>query len=394
MRTNSPLSGRYLVRRPLANRCLALVDTLLARLAGDSLPSCPPSPHGILLCNGAHLGDVVLSTAMLAPLRSAFPQARIGFLVGSWSRDVVARHPLVDRIHVVDHWKLSRRPVSMAAKMRRYLTTRASALRGIRRVGYDVAIDLYPYFPNSIPLLWQAGIPVRIGYTSGGFGPLLTHPHEWRVSERHILDYQADLMRALPHFTTEPLRPMLGGLAAKEGDALRKRLGLMNQRYLVLHMGAGSPHKEWPAAQWRELASALSRAGWCLAFTGAGRRERGLAEDMVRAVPSAINLCGRLGWQEFVTVVQEADLLIGVDSVAGHVAAGVGTPFVVIATGITPRTLWAPRGAGRVLAHAVSCSPCYQSAGCDDMDCVRGVLVADVLQAVHEMLAPATRVGA
>ena len=38
---------------------------------------------------------------------------------------------------------------------------------------YEIAIDTYHFIQNSIPLLWLARIPIRIGYTSGGFGPLL-----------------------------------------------------------------------------------------------------------------------------------------------------------------------------------------------------------------------------
>ena len=42
-------------------------------------------PRKILLANLAHLGDVVVSTAMLADCKELWPQAEIGMLIGSWA---------------------------------------------------------------------------------------------------------------------------------------------------------------------------------------------------------------------------------------------------------------------------------------------------------------------
>jgi ADP-heptose:LPS heptosyltransferase len=396
----SPLSGKYLVRNPLLNRLLALTDWLLAVARPASRAAPVAAPRRILLANQAHLGDVLLSLRVLAAVRRLYPGARLGYLIGSWARPLLQGHPLVDWIHVVDHWKLNRAPASLAWKLAHHQRTRRRALQEIRATGYDLAIDLYYYFPNAIPLLWQAGIPLRVGYTSGGFGPLLTHALDWADSDRPVSAYQLDLLRALGVRDAElgeapaPWIPGDSGLPPAAREALR-RGGLPLDNFLVCHSGTGSPLREWPLAHWRELVARLVRDGHALVFTGSAGAEARRAAAAMEGRPRCLNLCGRLSWPEFVGTIRQARLVVGVESVAGHLAAAVGTPCVLVFSGMTNRAHWAPRGpACRVLSLPLACAPCYRSRGCATMACVRGVGVDAVHAAVGELLAVSRRQGA
>ena len=384
----SPLRGKYLVRNVTANRCLCALDALLSLLfrRGPGRPAVDRSRR-ILLANGAHLGDVLLSTAVLPVLKAAFPDAEIGFLIGSWARDVLAGHPLVTRLHLFDHWKLNRANVPLRRKAAAHLATRAAALREIRQSKYEVAIDLYYYFPNSIPLLWQASVPTRVGYTSAGFGPLLTHALDWHNRDWHVIEYQAELLRFLsPGAAAGDFRALLSPAAS--ADALPSRDGRTPAgAYVVLHPGAGAAQRVWPEECWRGLAEKLVEHGHRLVFTGNGEGEKRTIGRISEGMAGCVNLCGRLTWREFVAVIREASLVVGVESVVGHVAAAVETPYVAIYGGVTHPAHWRPRGGkGRVLSHPVPCAPCYRSGGCDGMECVRGVEVESVLGAIDELL--------
>jgi len=388
----APQSGKYLVHNRALNRLLRLTDWLLARRPSSLVARAGiPAPRRILLANGAHLGDVLLSLAVVPALRDAFPQARIGFLIGTWARCLLD-HSLVDWVHLVDHWKLNRARLPLWEKLRHYHDMRRRALREIRGNRYDVALDLYYYFPNSIPLLWQAGIPCRIGYTSGGFGPLLTHGLEWVPADRHVTAYQADLLRCLgvPDSDLRWRGPLLPAGDEQLPPGVRedfRRLGVPPWSFLIFHMGTAAVLKEWPLPRWRQLAQAVTAEGHALVFTGSAGREQRHSDQVSAGLPRCLNLCGRLTWQEFVATIRGARLLVGVDSVAGHVAAAVGTPCVVVSSGITNPAHWGPRGvACRVLSHPVPCAPCYRSRGCEGMECVRLVAVEQVHTAIREML--------
>src|SRR5262249_14715022 len=260
--------------------------------------------------------------------------------------------------------------------------TRREALAGIRAAGYDVAIDLYAYFPNAVPLLHAAGVPTRIGYTSGGFGPLLTHALDWPLRDWHITDYHVHLLNQLP-LPSPAAGPLIRVLP---GVHVPLPLGLPTS-FVQVHPASGNPIKEWGVQRWRQLVRALVARGHTIVVTGAGAREQQLCAEVIDGLPGCIDFSGQLSWHQFVAVIHQARLVLGVDSIAAHLAAAVGTPCVVVSTGITGDRLWAPAGPPvRCPREPVGCSPCWRSKGCADMRCVRDVAVENVLSTALTLL--------
>lgn len=378
----SELRAGYLIRNPIANLIVRLIDDALKRTVrirniwNVRTITNEGSVNRVLIANGAHLGDVVMTTAILPVLRAAYPDVKIGLLIGSWSIQVVEGHPLVDTIHIVDHWALNRRERNFLIKVARYLRTRHQALEEIRKIGYDVAIDLYQYFPNAIGTLYAARIPKRIGYSSAGFGPLLTRSVDWRCLNKSIQLYHLDLLKAIPGFpaiSDEVCYPNL-----PQGETSLKRY-MLPRDYVVLHMGAGATFKEWPVASWRALIRELAAQGRELVFCGHGQRDAAILEELSDDALLGRNLCNRLNWSEYVQVISGASAVVSVDTVAAHVASAVQTKALVLGTGIVDRELWKPVYSLSVkLVSEVPCSPCYLKTGCAAMQCVKGLEVSEV----------------
>lgn len=394
------LRGKYSIRNPLWNLLFRGMDALLRLLVRSRLlpgartaREAPAEPERILISDIAHLGDVIMATSALPVLKSAFPQARIGFLVGSWALPILKKHPLVDDIHVLDHWAHNRAGVSKQEKFRQYRRTRREALRQIKAARYDTAFDFYWNFPNTLPLLWQANIPMRIGYESGGFGPLATHCLHFGEKRRHAAQRFLDLLKTLPLGEEDmdkqasclpPLDESEPGVAAFWAEL--ETLGLKGRDYLVFHAGAADNFREWPSPCWRELAERFTDQGQTLLFTGVGAADGARVEEIVAGLDGCVNLCDRLAWPAFVAAIADARLLICVDTVAGHVAGAVGTPCVVITAGRWPY-LWRPLGPDvRVLMNPVPCAPCHRNNGCAGMECLRNVSVAAVYQQAQALL--------
>jgi len=284
----------------------------------------------------------------------------------------------------VDHWRLSRSPKSLWSKFSRYLADRHTALEEMRSVKYDAAIETYHFFPNSASLLWQAGIPRRIGYKSGGGGPLFTDALPWIPADRHIATYHRDLLRALEpaSFIPTPAMPDIG-IGASIGPVIHG----VEPPYVVVHMGAGSPLREWPEWKWVDLLAALAGDGNRIVFTGRGEREAAAAQRVGRSLNSAIDLCDRLAWSEWVELIRGARLVVGVESVAGHLAAATHTPSVLVYTGMTNNAQWGPLTSQcQTLRYPTACAPCYRSRGCSSMACVREVDVRQVLESCRRAL--------
>lgn len=375
------LNGRYLVRNKWLYRALTLCDWTLAKIMPRAKqPST--APKRILLANVAHLGDAILTTTILQPLKSAYPDVEIGVLLGSWSKVIFENHPLVNHIHTVDHFFLNRSKKSLFEKIRHYFATRKIALKEIRKVNYDTAVDCRFHFPCSATILAAAKIPVRIGFTSAGFSPLFTHAIDWHSHpDLSIVNYFLQLLAQLPGFvqpaslpspTLPPIDPTLFA-------QITQKFQLEKRAYLVCHMGSGNAIKAWPKENWRALIERLANEE-VLVFTGVGDNEAAdIQATTVGITDKVINLCNKINYRELVAVIANAKACLAVDTSVGHIAAAVHTPTLVMNTGMYPLALWKPAAQEvRAISETVSCAPCYRGRGCETMACLRMLSVEKV----------------
>lgn len=344
------------------------------------------SPERILLMNGAHIGDVVIATCVLPILRCAYPGVEIGMLIGSWSQMVVKNHPELTYTHTVDHWRLNRAPVSLYAKVRQSMRTRRTALRQLKQVQYDVSISMFDHYPDFLDIAWAAGIPVRIGFGKSLFSSLATDLVDYPESPfMHQGACEAELLRALPigssHFLSRRSSlPPSEDASVEEVCALLGVRRIEEARYRIIHMGSGEIKREFPVAFWREMAERLS-PGCRLVFTGRGERESRNIAAAIEGLSNCLNACDRLGWGGFVAAIRHADVVYGVESMAGHVASAVGTKCVVVYGGMAGVAQWRPDGPDVVVfTNHVPCAPCHRPSGCEAMSCMQNITPSDLIR--------------
>lgn len=373
----------YTANHPALKGALRLIDGVLARRR-VAAPLRVDPPRRVLVCNQAHLGDAILATAVLPVLRAHHPEAEIGMLVHPDAVRVAEAHRDIRHVHTVEHWHLNRRGESLPARLWRHQRSSREAVRTIRAVGYDLAIDLYHYFPNSIALLSRCGITRLAGWDSGGFGALLdvaaiNGPVPMPVLERH-----AALLLSLGMAPSEPLQPDLPLSAAPlmAWQALARAHGLPPS-YVALHLGAHDVHRRWPVDRWSAVATALTGRGHAVLLLGHGPAEVALCRQVVQACPGVVDLSGRLDWSGMLAAISQCSLLVAHDSAPIHVGAAYRRPRICLAAGINDLRVWLQRGPrSAVLMHPVPCAPCGHTSGCATMDCLRKVTPAEVLEAV------------
>lgn len=375
---SSPFVGRYLIRNPIANIALHMIDAALFCLPRKRHFNIP-RPRRILISNIAHIGDVVMMTALLPVIHEALPDVEIGVIVGSCSKPLLEDHPLVQKVHILDHWKLYGR--------KGYLKRFKQTLEEVKTQNYDVSVDCCYYFPNTAYLNYRAKIPVRIGYTSGGFGPLFTHPVQFVNRLQTTAEHFAALVSLITRIDYTLLYPNLPK-NWNLGDA--KAPGLSNckpENYLVIHMGSGVWFKEWPLEKWRELSHELVKRGHRLVFTGKGEKEAQAVHKVMEGLDHCEDFSNQLSLNECVSLIQRARLVITVDTSMGHIAAATKTPSISIFSGFLPIEHWHPKSdKAKVLIHKdLPCYPCYTK-GCSTMPCIRNVTVRQVLQTIEASL--------
>ncbi len=119
--------------------------------------------------------------------------------------------------------------------------------------------------------------------------------------------------------------------------------------YVVLHPGAASGARRWPADRWGHVAAALLAAGRHVVVTG-GRAERNLAAAVVQYAEAARppgpagrvgSTAGTLDLPQLAALVAGADLLLCGDTGVAHLGTAFGVPSVLL-FGPTPPALWRP----------------------------------------------------
>ncbi len=109
--------------------------------------------------------------------------------------------------------------------------------------------------------------------------------------------------------------------------------------YLVVHAGATASARTCSPGVWAGIAAELTGAGWPVVLTGgSGAETAGLA----RAVPSGVDLGGRLELGPLASVLAAARAVVVGNTGPAHLAAAVGTPVVSLFAPVVPAVRWAP----------------------------------------------------
>lgn len=263
------MQGRYMLRKPLFAFTMWLFDTFCGLILPPSHPEIPETPRRILICNGAHLGDVVMTLPAFKAVRDAFPRSEIGLLIGSWSVPIVQNTGLYNNLHILDSVRHNRGK-NAVMRIAQFVRQSVAVIKEIKAKNYDVAIDIYPHFPNSIFTIYAARIPIRCGFTSGGGGAFLTHQVRWQYEGKPMGRCGRNLFTALwPNsaIAQNPLEPCYPGQPRAPLPPT-----LFTKKYIAIHTGTGAAHKEWPEAHWTRLIDDLLQSGFHIAMLGAGDR--------------------------------------------------------------------------------------------------------------------------
>lgn len=339
----------------------------------------PETLGRVLLVNPAHLGDVVISTAILRDLKLELPNCSVDFLVGDWAAPVIKDHPGINQSFFISHWQANRGDESRIQKKQHYQQQVNRVISELKRGTYDAIFFLNSYEPSFIPLFKDFRCPL-IGMVSAGGGPLLNFCGDG--SADHEVQIQASIFK--PWLgevkSADQYQPWLK--APVDSERLRAQLGL-NKPYVVIHPGSGNPAKEWPIRNWAEVISALAQYDLDIVITGHGEREKDQAELLTS--DQIINLVSKLNFDQFTGVVEGASAVFCVDSVAGHIAGAYDLNAIIIGNGLSKIERWHPLGKkSHLLVKKMPCSPCH-SHPCKERTCVTDItpkMLIDRLPAV------------
>jgi ADP-heptose:LPS heptosyltransferase len=190
--------------------------------------------------------------------------------------------------------------------------------------GADVAVNLHGKGPESTAVL-AASRPRRlIAFGRDGI--------EWRAEEHEVARWCRLLRESgIPADETElGLRPPSLPVPAEAIGAT------------VIHPGAASGARRWPAERFAEVARAEVAAGRGVVLTG-GAADVALAEEVAHQAggDGILVYAGRTDMLELAAVIAAAGRVVCGDTGVGHLATALGTPSVLL-FGPTSPARWGP----------------------------------------------------
>jgi len=337
----------------------------------------------ILVAQTSFLGDVVLTTPLIAALRRRFPQAWLAVLCTPKGKEILAGHPDIDETIVLEKKRDGGRHANLFKK--------AAELRAR---DFTVAVSPHKSLRTAL-LLFLAGIPLRVGFRQSA-GWFLYHRRVERDARRHDVERNLSLVEALgvdpdecaPTLAIEPSTQ-----ARERVAALFEELGVGGDRPIIgLNPGSVWRTKRWTVEGYAELAAALTRRRGARVVIFGGPEDREIVEAVrSRADCGAVSLAGRVGLTELAAAIERCRVFVTNDSGPMHVAVARGVPVVAIFCATTPSLGFFPYSSRAIVVEKeLACRPCGAHGGrtcpLGTDDCMRLVRADDVLRAVERFL--------
>lgn len=319
----------------------------------------------ILVFSFSFIGDAVLSTAIIQPLRRHFPDAHITFLVGPRASDLLATEPNIDAVIVYDNrgehagWR-----------------GRLRLIKVLRQYKFDLVVNL------------RDSLTARcIGAEHWGMVRGESNRHAVTRYLEVLQKRGVDTTGAHPHLQlTEGEQTAAHGFLAEAGWTSEQLL-------IGIHPGGNWVYKLWEAENYARIANAFvkKRNTSILLFAGPNERERQAQVANLMDVPPILVQTENL--RHLAALISVCDVYIGNDTGPMHIASAVDTPVVALFGSTNPIRSGPYGEKHRVVQSGIElgCNPCHPGrnpGGCGAGSCavIAGITVEQVLAAVWYLI--------
>jgi len=338
----------------------------------------------ILIVKLSAIGDIIHTLPSLAALRKLYPEANITWAIEDASSDLISDHPYLDRV-IVSHRKQWINDLKKG-RITKPIREIRNFINDLRKQPYDLVIDFHGLIKSAVLVLLSSG-KRKLGYDSmQELSGLFVNEKIPEDMNKHAIYRYLDFLRYLGADVEEPefLIPI--------GEENKNRVEELLQRNDIDKKGrfvAVNPVALWDTKLWADEKF----AGLCdriakelkisVIFTGTERDKLEYIQSRMKT-PS-VNLGGETTLRDLAYLYQRSSLLITTDSGPMHLAAAMGTPVIAL-FGPTDPSRTGPYGKGHVvIRRELSCSPCFLKK-CDSMECMPGITIEEVFNAVREKL--------
>jgi heptosyltransferase-3 len=251
---------KYVFRKNLHFIIFCLLDSIL-KLLPFKKRRFPSEIKKILIVKPDHYGDILLFTAVLPLIKSAYPQANIDMVCGSWATAILGNNPNINKIYYVDHFFLNRTSITKHQKFKKFVSTYFSSLRKIRLEHYDVCLlGRASGLPNMGIFAYFSKSKCIIGHDAIGLGDLcdIVVKYEFNSHEvEHFLELLKPLGIESVNYQNLHSELFYDGKDSSYVDNLIMESHLISHNFIIIHPGAGLKERLLSIDLWIKLVDRL-----------------------------------------------------------------------------------------------------------------------------------------
>ncbi|MFV0337148.1 MAG: glycosyltransferase family 9 protein [Chthoniobacterales bacterium] len=287
----------------------------------------------ILLIQMKRIGDLILLSPVLDRLNAWNPEAHITLITNQASAGIL---PLL----AADETLVFGKGMGGSDFWKHFLKARQ---------GLHVCLD-FSGNDRSALLTAISRAPLRASYSRFQEKPFRKLAYnrfiDSSVAKRHTADHHLDLLAALDiPFQETPLKLHVSQKYREDAQYILKKHGVTSD-YAIIHPGTARAEKYWTSDAWARVAEELyKKYNLQIVMTGAPdpHEAKHRAEIQHRSKAPLTSLAEKLSLPQLAAVLENAKILIGVDSAPCHMADGLGCPTIAL-FGPTNPFHWRPRG--------------------------------------------------
>jgi ADP-heptose:LPS heptosyltransferase len=333
-------------------------------------------------------GDILFTTPAIRAVKMHYPDAKIFYLCGQYSRFVPEHNPHIEKTLIVPP------PFEMAGKFR---NARAfwKGITTLARGNFDLAISFHrSRAVAAMARLGRAGKVISFDTAR----PIVRHSVKFEPEKHEVLRY-LDLISLIdaPQAGLE-LEYQTTDTEDEEAEKLLATNGVSNPFAVIAPGGGENPGttmhiKRWPAQRFGAVASYLRQRGLQVITVGS-KSESHLGE----AVCADANLAGKTTFPILAAILKQSSLVIANDSGPLYLASAVGAKSVGIYGPSSPDLVGPFSKRHRTAINRLFCHPCYRPeknvrglVECPQghWACMLTLQVEEVIRAADELLAAA-----
>ncbi len=324
--------------------------------------------HKILVLELWGIGDVVMMSAVLAPLRRAYPDAEISVLCQEHGREVLRENKEIGSfVCFTFPWTAFRHKYHFWTWDSRGLWR---TLKALRQEKFDLLLDARGDPRNDL-LAFLIGARRIVARSHG-------------PRREHRVEHWKELLRRLdiPLVDLSPSITLTNEERAEAAAFLTQHFPEKPRTVIAVHPGARIITRRWPMERFREVLRGLRADGHdkVLVFVEPDGYGQELSQEK-GVIPVQVSL------RRMIVILSRVDVLICNDGGAMHLAAAVGARVVAV-FGPTDPVVFAPYGAGHeiVVQDNVPCRPCFDRCRYKRPMCFDQITARDVLTALRRVL--------